>query len=114
MSARRRRLRRVWGRALVACAVYVGVALAVPRMVRAVRTPRDRPEREAAPEYVTPSGERRRAVVFTRADPEPVPDHRGDGAVLWWSGVLCAVTLAGAAAQTRRIRAETDDGRTDG
>lgn len=106
MHSRRRRLRRIWTRTLVACTLYLGLALGVPRLVRGVRSWRQ-PERPEAPVYVTPSGERRRAVVVMRGGPEPVEDRRGDVAVLWWSGVLCAVTLAGAVAQTLRVRSET-------
>ena len=108
-----RRLRRVWRRALLACALYLGVALVLPRLVRGARPGRERPRRQEAPVYVTPSGERRRAAVFVPADAAPADDHRGDRALLWWSGLLSVVTLAGAAAQTRRIRAEADaDART--
>lgn len=113
MHPRQRRLRRIWGRALVACTLYLGLALAVPRIVRGVRA-WGRPERPEAPVYVTPSGERRRAAVVIRAEPRPVEDGRGDVAVLWWSGVLCAVTLAGALAQTLRVRSEAAGEQTRG
>ena len=53
-----------------------------------------------------PNGERRRAVVFAPAEARARPDRRGDRALLWWSGILAAVTLAGAVSQTVRIRAE--------
>lgn len=113
MHTRQRRLRRIWGRTLVACSLYVGLALAVPRVVRGVRA-WGQPERSEAPVYVTPSGERRRAVVVMRAEPKPVEDRGGDVAVLWWSGVLCAVTLAGAVAQTLRVRSEAAGEQTRG
>jgi hypothetical protein len=113
VNTRRQRLRRIWGRTLVACTLYLGLALAVPRIVRGVRAWRQ-PEPPEAPVYVTPSGERRRAVVVMRAEREPAEDRRGDAAVLWWSGVLCAVTLGGAVAQTLRIRSEAAGERMQG
>jgi len=53
-----------------------------------------------------PNGERRRAVVFTRPDAPRATNRRGDRALLWWCAILAAVTLAGATAQTIRIRAD--------
>lgn len=105
-----RRIRRVCGRALAACALYALVALAIPRLIRGVGVQRERPRREEAPEYVMPNGERRRAVVITRPDAPRPTDARGDGALLWWCAILAAATLAGAAAQTMRIRADASRG----
>jgi hypothetical protein len=42
-----------------------------------------------------------------RPDARVAADRRDDRALLWWCGILAAVTLAGATAQTIRIRAET-------
>jgi hypothetical protein len=100
-----RRLRRVWGRALAACALYFLVALTVPPLIRS-GVQRERPRREEAPEFIMPSGERRRAVVVTRPDAFPVADRSGERALLWWCAILAAVTLAGATTQTIRIRAD--------
>ena len=104
------RLRRVWGRAIAACALYLLVALALPPLLRQKGSHRERPRSEDAPEYVMPNGERRRAVVFTRTEPPPAVDRRGERALLWWCGILAAVTLGGAAAQTMRIRADARRG----
>lgn len=93
-------------RALAACALYLLVALALPRMIRGVGAQRERPSSEEAPEFIMPNGERRRAVVFTRPDAARATHPRGDRALLWWCAILTAVTLAGATAQTIRIRAE--------
>jgi hypothetical protein len=101
-----RRLRRVWGRAIVACALYLLVALAVPRLIRGGGPQRARPSSDEAPEFIMPNGERRRAVVFTRPDTTRTTDRRGDRALLWWCTILATVTLAGAVTQTIRIRAE--------
>jgi len=105
MQATQRRLRRVWGRALAACALYLLIAL-VPWLMRGTGSRRAAPRREEAPEYVMPNGERRRAVVLTPAEENAPVDRRGDRALLWWIGILAAATLAGAVAQTVRIRAD--------
>ena len=110
MHSTRARLRRVWGRALAACALYLVVALAVPRLIRGSGPTADTVRREEAPEYVLPSGERRRAVVFAPAAGRTRVDRRGERAILWWCGILAAVTLAGAVSQTIRIRAEAKRG----
>ena len=57
-----------------------------------------------------PNGERRRAVVFAPAERSPPASRRGEQAILWWCGVLAAVTLAGAVSQTLRIRADAKRG----
>ena len=107
MQSTHRRLRRVWVRALAACALYLLAALVLPRLLRGVGPQGEPPRREEAPEYIMPNGERRRAVVVTRPDaPQPTADRSGDRALLWWSAILAAVTLAGATAQTMRIRAD--------
>ena len=72
--------------------------------------PERAPRRTEAPEYVMPSGERVRAAVVTRPDALRAADRRGERALRWWCGILAAVTLAGATAQTLRIRAETPRG----
>lgn len=102
----RRRLLRVWGRALAACALYFLVALTVQHLIRGTGPQQERPQREEAPEFIMPNGERRRAVVVVRPDARVAADRRGDRALLWWCGILAAVTLAGATAQTIRIRAD--------
>lgn len=106
----RRRLRRVWGRALAACALYLLVALTLPRLIGGVGAQRERPRREEAPEFIMPNGERRRAVVVMRPDDPRSADRRGDRALLWWCAILAAVTLGGATAQTIRIGAEAKRG----
>ena len=110
MQPTQQRLRRVWVRAIAACALYLLVAIALPRLMRGSGAQRDRPRPEDAPEYVMPSGERRRAVVFTRAEPQRVADGRGERALQWWCGILAAVTLGGAIAQTMRIRGDARRG----
>ena len=105
-----RRLRRVWGRALAACALYLLVALTVPPLIRGVGPQRERPRREEAPEFIMPNGERLRAVVIARPEAPRTTDRRGDRALLWWCALLAAVTLAGATSQTLRIRADARRG----
>ena len=102
----RRRLLRIWGRALAACTLYFLVALTVPRLIRGTGAQRERPPREETAEFIMPNGERRRAVVVMRPDAPVAADRRGDRALLWWCGILAAATLAGATAQTIRIRAD--------
>jgi hypothetical protein len=109
----RRRLRRIWWRAGVACALYLAAALALPRVQRALDPQHERrasvQSREQAPVYVMPNGERRRTVVVTRPDPSPVGDSRGNRALLWWCGILAIVTIAGAVAQTIRVYLGDDE-----
>ena len=111
-------LRRIWWRAAIACGLYLLMALALPRIQRALdpqsaRRARaqsaDHTEREAAPVYVMPNGERRRAVAVVRADPRPSSDSRHDRALYWWCGALAAVTIAGATAQTIRLYLTRDE-----
>jgi hypothetical protein len=78
----RRRLLRVWGRALAACTLYFLVALTVPRLIRGTGPQRERPAREEAPEFIMPNGERRRAAVVTRPGSPAAADRRGDRALL--------------------------------
>lgn len=110
MQPTHRRLRRVWGRALAACALYFLVALTIPSLIRGVGPQRERPRRDEAPEFIMPNGERRRAVVVARPDTPRSADRRGDRALLWWCAILAVVTLAGAASQTLRIRADARRG----
>jgi len=107
-----RRLRRIWSRAAIACAIFLAAALVLPRVQRTLDPNRDRrarPQtaqraaREEAPVYVMPNGERRRAAVVMRPDPAPASDSRGDNALFWWCGILAAVTIAGAVAQTLQV-----------
>ena len=100
-----RRLRRVWGRALAACALYFLVALILPPLIRGGAR-REPVRREEPLEYVMPNGERRRAVVVATPRAPRAPDRRGDRALLWWCAVLAVATLAGATTQTIRIRAD--------
>ena len=105
MQTAQRRLRRVWGRTLAACVLYALIGLGVPLLMRSSGS-RASARREEAPEYVMPNGERRRAVVFEPAARRAPVDRRGERALLWWSGILAAATIAGAVAQTIRIRAD--------
>ena len=105
-TGRGRRIARVWARALVACALFLGVALTVQRFFL---DPGPRPivvRPDDAPEYVMPNGERRRAVVVAPPGARAPARRGGDPALLWWSIILCAVTLGGAVSRTLRIRAE--------
>ena len=105
----RRRLRRVWARALAACSLYLLLALAVPPLIRRAGPPHDQ-RRAEGPEYVLPSGERVRAAVVTRPDALRAEDRRGERALRWWCGLLAVVTLAGATARTISLRAEAARG----
>jgi hypothetical protein len=86
--------------------LYLLVALTVPRISRGTDPQRERPAREEAPEFIMPNGERRRAVVVMRPNAPAAADRRGEQALLWWCGILAAATVAGASAQTFRIRAD--------
>jgi hypothetical protein len=107
-----RKLRRIWSRAGIACAIILVAALMLPRIQRTLDPNRDRramaqtaprAAREEAPIYVMPNGERRRAAVVTRPDPAPLSGSPGNSALFWWCGILAAVTIAGAVAQTFRV-----------
>jgi len=113
-----RQIRRIWARAGFSCALYLLLAMAFPRIHRAldpqserraVARSVERTQREAAPVYVMPNGERRRAVAVVRADPSPSSDSRHDRALYWWCGTLAAVTIAGATAQTIRLYLTRDE-----
>ena len=69
----------------------------------------ERVQRESAPVFVMPNGERRRAVAVARADPAPVYDSRGDRALWWWCGILAAVVVAGAVAQSAVVQLGGDE-----
>lgn len=113
----RARLRRIWWRAGVACALLLAAPLALPRIQRALdpqaerramAQAAERTQREEAPVYVMPNGERRRAVAIARADPTPVYDSR-DRALLWWCGILALVVIAGAVARTMSLYVSHED-----
>ena len=113
-----RQLRRIWLRAGIACAFFLAAALILPRIQRALdpnREPRatagstQRSAREQAPVYVMPNGERRRVVAVVPAAPRSNGDSRGNSALYWWCGILAAVTIAGAVAQTMRAYATHDE-----
>jgi hypothetical protein len=107
-----RKLRRIWSRAGIACAILLAAALTLPRVQRTLEPDRGRRAaarsaqrvvREEAPIYVMPNGERRRAAVVTRPDPKPMRSPGGNSALYWWCGILAVVTIAGAVAQTFRV-----------
>jgi hypothetical protein len=111
----RRQLRRIWVRAGFSCALYLLLALAFPRIHRAldpqserrtISQAVERTQREAAPVYVMPNGERRRAVAVTVADST---DTFGDRALYIWCGALALVTIAGAAVRTIRLYLTRDE-----
>ena len=113
-------MRRIWSRAGIACGFYLAAAVTLPRIQRSLDPGRERraiaqsierTAREQAPVYVMPNGERRRVVAVARADPSPVEDSPGQSALYWWCGILAAVTIAGAAAQT--VRAYATDAEDD-
>ena len=102
-------VRRVWWRTGIACGLYLLMALALPRIQRAldpgserraIAQSIERTQRETAPVYVMPNGERRRAVAVARADPRPPTDSRHARALYLWCGALAVVTIAGATART--------------
>jgi len=110
-----RQLRRIWARAGFSCALYLLLALAFPRIHRAldpqserrtISQAVERTQREAAPVYVMPNGERRRAVAVTVADST---DTFGDRALYIWCGALALVTIAGAAVRTIRLYLTRDE-----
>jgi hypothetical protein len=118
VTTRGRQLRRIWRRAGLACTALLIAALALPRVQRALDPQSERramaqrlerTQRETAPVFVMPNGERRRVVAVTRADPTPVPDGRSDRALRWWCGILALVTVAGAAAQSARVYFTEDE-----
>ena len=113
-----RRLRRIWTRTGITCGILFALALILPRIQRALDPQEDRraiarsverAAREQAPVYVMPNGERRRAVAVARADPELV-DWPVNRALFWWCGILAAVSIASATAQTIRAYATHDEG----
>ena len=113
-----RQLRRIWTRAGISCGILLVAAVTLPRVQRALDPDRERraiaqsierTAREQAPVYVMPNGERRRAVAVARADPTPVDDSPTNSALFWWCGILAAVTIAGAAAQTVRAYVTDDE-----
>jgi hypothetical protein len=90
--------------------VLLAAALALPRVQRALDPQRERRvEHERGPVFVMPNGERRRAVAVTHADPALIRDARGDRALWWWCGILAAVIIAGAVAQSVGARLTDDD-----
>ena len=112
------KLRRIWTRAGIVCAILLLAALALPRIRSALDPNRDRramaqsierSAREQAPVYVMPNGERRRAVAVARPDPTPVDDAASNSALFWWCGILAAVTIAGAASQTLQAYATREE-----
>jgi hypothetical protein len=113
-----RRLRRIWMRAGIACACFLAAALVLPRIHdaldpdrarRATARSRARSAREQVPVYVTPSGERRRAVAVVPAEPYADGGSGGNRALYWWCGILAAVTVAGATTQTIRAYVTRDE-----
>ena len=113
-----RQLRRIWTRAGIACACFLAAALILPRIHdaldpdrerRAIAASSARAAREQAPVYVMPNGERRRAVAVVPAESYANDDSRGNRALYWWCGILAAVTVAGAVAQTMRAYATHDE-----
>jgi hypothetical protein len=109
VTPRRRRLRRIWRRAGIACVVLLAAALTLPRVRRALDPQRERAHLERAPVYVMPNGERRRAIAVTRGDPATIDDARGDRALWWWCGILAAVVVAGAVAQSVSVKLGDDE-----
>jgi hypothetical protein len=109
MTPRRRRLRRIWRRAGIACLVLLAAALVLPRVQRALDPQRARTHLERAPVYVMPNGERRPAITVTRADSTPIAASRGDRALWWWCGILAAVVVAGAVAQSVSVKLGDDE-----
>ena len=102
-------LRRIWWRTGMACGLYLLTALGLPRLQRALdpQGPRraaaqalERAQRDSAPVYVMPNGERLRTVAVMRADPTPVTDSSHDRALYLWCGALAVATIAGATART--------------
>ncbi|MFL5620251.1 MAG: hypothetical protein ACJ79A_17875 [Gemmatimonadaceae bacterium] len=107
-----RRVWRIWWRAGIVCGLYFLIAVASPHIWsaldpqserRAIARSVERAQRETAPVFVMPNGERRRAVAVARADPAP------SAFLFWWCGILAAVTIAGAAAQTVRLYRTGDE-----
>jgi hypothetical protein len=121
MNARRdqtplgRQLRRIWTRAGIASACFLAAALVLPQVQRALDPQRDRRAgatpgaRDQVPVYVTPDGERHRAVMVVPAEPSTNGRRSGNGALYWWCGILAAATVAGAVAQTMRAYATRDE-----
>jgi len=117
-TSRTRRLQRIWRRAGISCLALLTLALVLPRVQRAldpqaerraIAQSIERTARERAPVFVLPNGERRRAVAVARADPTPVDDARSDRALWWWCGILAAVIITGAVAQSVAVRLGEDD-----
>ena len=79
VTARRRRLRRIWRRAASACVVLLAAAVALPRVQRAMD-----------PTPLHESG-------------------RGNRALWWWCGILAAAVVAGAVAQTASVKLGDDE-----
>jgi hypothetical protein len=79
VTARRRRLRRIWRRAGIACVVLLAAAVALPRVQRAM---------DPTPMHDSRGGNR---------------------ALWWWCGILTATVLAGAVAQTASVKFGDDD-----
>jgi hypothetical protein len=45
----------------------------------------------------------------TRGDPATIDDARGDRALWWWCGILAAVVVAGAVAQSVSVKLGDDE-----
>jgi hypothetical protein len=112
-----RQLRRIWTRTESCAGILFALALILPRIQsaldpqeerRAIARSVERASREQAPVYVMPNGERRRAVAVARAEPDLV-DWPANRALFWWCGILAAVNIASAAAQTIRAYATRDE-----
>lgn len=113
-----RRLRRIWTRTSIVCGILFALALSLPRIHRALDPQEERraiarsierTSREQAPVYVMPNGERRRAVAVARADSAPIDESPSGRALFWWCGILAAVSIASATAQTIRAYATHDE-----
>ena len=113
-----RQLRRIWLRTAIVCGILFALALILPRVQRAldpdrerraIAAARERAAREQPPVYVMPNGERRRVAAVVPAEPYANDEPRGNRALYWWCGILAAVTVAGAAAQTVRAYATNDE-----
>lgn len=104
----RRELLRIWVRGVLVIAILLSLPVLYPYFLRAVDPQYERREIAQAQEQrqraggdvvVTPSGEVRRAVVYTPASSE-VRQSRG---LVWWTRLLAAVAGLGMVNQSRRV-----------
>lgn len=108
----------MWLRGAIVIAIVLAIPAIFPRFIRAVDPGRARGSMEQALErrqraggdmVVLPSGETRRAVVYTAATPSADAAAAQQRGLVWWSRLLAAVFAAGLLRHTVRLLRRGDE-----